>query len=655
VVHQKNKQGKPKKHISKPKVDSAPKTYGGGLLQIKTEMGWITDAQSSGMVNPDFIYPGSTYTIAAKADAAKSGLQKVERGYIRKLNEAVYMGNSLGKSYCKFQFNPDVIQRGVQARNDIQYWFNQDAAQMTQPIPGDASFGFVLLFNREAEVNSGKYVGGHGGTLKPGSTWPPPNDVPAADRMVNTRDKIENEVDRWAAVAVAHANMTAVSRGAFNPAWVTDLGVLIDLMVLDDITGQSISQASVDAIMARNKASLVLSNAKEKAEAEAAEKKRIEAGGEKSKEDKEDSAKEKEIITDVSLNANIGNTAFLIAQPVRVIFTKWFMVEGYISSINVTFNKFSASMIPTQCVVDIQMQALYMGFAKKDTYLTTIAEQVNKDLASGITGSAADTGVITAATPAGVLPPDINVELLENRGFLQAGQVWSKGATYKYAEVESMATTPGKGFGDAIFTKKDPFPFQLRLYLNEIDTLLKGHLDKYGKEISGTLDISLHWNEFVTDGTVRSVGNGSRGLTTYTSGTVTVGTPGILISGGIESDMSVWGTSKKPINREGESAVGKLNPNASGDNDRIELTWMITPTDFYKDESTLRPFSNEKFTMTGLASINMPYITAAGKVPINLGYCFFSGTFEIGKGFKLVNQTWTPGTFVGRKPGGGPQ
>jgi hypothetical protein len=46
------------------------------------------------------------------------------------------------------------------------------------------------------------------------------------------------------------------------------------------------------------------------------------------------------------------------------------MVEGFISNSQVTFNKFNLAMVPTQCTVSLTMQAMYIGFATKDTFLT---------------------------------------------------------------------------------------------------------------------------------------------------------------------------------------------------------------------------------------------------------------------------------------------
>lgn len=67
---------------------------------------------------------------------------------------------------------------------------------------------------------------------------------------------------------------------------------------------------------------------------------------------------------------NIGNTAFLLPLPVRVVFSSLYIVEGLVKDINVMFSKFTASMVPMQCSVQVMFEAKYIGFARKDTFFT---------------------------------------------------------------------------------------------------------------------------------------------------------------------------------------------------------------------------------------------------------------------------------------------
>jgi hypothetical protein len=84
-------------------------------------------------------------------------------------------------------------------------------------------------------------------------------------------------------------------------------------------------------------------------------------------------------ITNFMSNMNVGNSAFLIPQPCRVVFSPMFMVDGFVMNTNILFTKFSAKMIPIQCKVYIQMQAIYLGFARAKTFVSAQIDQTIED------------------------------------------------------------------------------------------------------------------------------------------------------------------------------------------------------------------------------------------------------------------------------------
>ena len=293
---------------------------------------------NGGIQNPKFIYPGNT-----NRDAANKKSVKIERGYIRRLTEfydkenkqAQESGKSTASTIrnmkCNFQFNPDNITRMVTAESDMQFFFNQDPSQLAQPIPGKAGFAFELLFNREAEVASQRYIDGSG-----------------ALRKANFKEPITNTTDYLDPAK------------PYDPSWVAHLGVLADILILDDVIGQGLAKDIYNAIQNEQKDT----TGKSWGFSTDSPNSPTNPTGENSKK-----------IDQNRYNAysmNIGNKAFLTPTPVRILFTKWMMVEGFIQSIQVTFNKFSAEMIPTQATVMIQMQALYMGFAQQNTFLTQL-------------------------------------------------------------------------------------------------------------------------------------------------------------------------------------------------------------------------------------------------------------------------------------------
>jgi hypothetical protein len=98
--------------------------------------------------------------------------------------------------------------------------------------------------------------------------------------------------------------------------------------------------------------------------------------------------------TESALQANWGNSAFLIAQPIRVVLSSLFIVEGYVTSTTVMFNKFTPTMVPVQATVGIQMQAMYMGFGKKETFFTKAFASNEKNIEDKVTSSRTETDAL---------------------------------------------------------------------------------------------------------------------------------------------------------------------------------------------------------------------------------------------------------------------
>jgi hypothetical protein len=312
--------------------------------------------------NPKFIWPSDVNKNAA---VGPEGTTKIQRGYMKMITSAY--GDNLGADSLlhnrrlHFQFNPDTLTRMVSARNDIQMWQNQDPFQFTQPIPGDANFSFDLLFNREAELVSGSYRNNNGKVVK-------------NEKAANlSRKVIEKQYGMYQSVK----ETIGFEDNPYDQSWVTDIGVLSDLMVFDQIIGQGMNQSLIEAIVARAQEVTTAYNIANP------------SGGTEDEEDKEiPFNKEK---TEIFLGTNIGNSAFLIAQPIRVVFSSSFMVEGFVTSTAVVFNKFNTAMVPTQCQISVQMQAMYIGFANKDTYLTTLYKDYDANTAFGVeSGSSTD-------------------------------------------------------------------------------------------------------------------------------------------------------------------------------------------------------------------------------------------------------------------------
>lgn len=303
----------------------------------------LNEPQRGAQDNPQFIWPGDT------SRDMGVGRYKPVRGYIRRLNEFYKnmsddktLPNSIINRRCNFQIQPDSVIRNVSANAiDTQFFFNQEPSQLSVPIPGQSTYTLTLLFNREPEVASGKYMSK--GQLIDGQ--------PRSRNFNGLTSDVSNYLN-----------------GVFQPSWVTQLGVYVDIMVLDAIIGQGINKETLMTIQ-----KIASAQNKKLAEEIAKDATNTTDARYKDEQDKATAAAAAGVSywSSEGDNPNIGNTAFLVPTPVRIMMSNTMMIEGFIMSSNVNFHKFSRDFIPTQCRVDLQIQALYVGFAKNNTLLTT--------------------------------------------------------------------------------------------------------------------------------------------------------------------------------------------------------------------------------------------------------------------------------------------
>lgn len=287
--------------------------------------------------NPPFLWPKKGYTDITGREIV------MQRGYMRSLitsPDAVGKAQGIQNRRLFFQFNPVLLQRSVQQSVGVMNPLLQDPAQLTQPIPGTASFGFELFFNREHEVAAG---------------YDPDN----VDYFT-----ISDELGK---------------------AFVSRVGVLADILVLDTIIGQGLSQDIIDYMDKLSTNNFYENQSTNRYNQIITEVELLEKSGQEEEAKKlratlpstEQMRGERKTIQD-AFKANQGNSAFLNPLPFRVLFSSLFMVEGLATSVDVQFQKFNRAMVPTQCKVTINMYALYIGFARKDTLLTTQLKEAAK-------------------------------------------------------------------------------------------------------------------------------------------------------------------------------------------------------------------------------------------------------------------------------------
>lgn len=282
--------------------------------------------------NPPFVYPDRVVRVLAHKDGRRDEpltLKAVtlDRGFMRNLYTDLGAGETLPKRRLNFQFNPQDIQQVVSQREGMYLSILQDPAQFLQPTAGSTSFAFDLLFDRTMEV---------------------------ANNTGQTAD-LQNP----------------------GPEDAYDIGVLADLNQLYTIIGQGFSKDLLDYQTAKLKADAQQQYQSNLDEFTTDEGTVI------------DTSKGFATIDQFASSINLGNSAFLIPQPVRIVFSSLFMVDGFITSTDIQFTKFNTNMVPIQCKVILQVNAIYIGFARDKTFLTTQLERAS-DLRTAEIESAKD-------------------------------------------------------------------------------------------------------------------------------------------------------------------------------------------------------------------------------------------------------------------------
>jgi len=289
--------------------------------------------------NPGFRFPGNRRTNLGMGEDSK-----VRRGFMRcLLNEVpTSAAKSLPNRRFFFQFNPERIMRSVSLSSGMTNILFQDPGQFSVATPGNATFSFDIMLNRELEVNN------HNKNFQNSPTGvPPPLNLDDLDRVVKSMPDHQD---------------------------VGQIGVLADLMVMDSVIGQGISE---DIISALSKMTSV-SSTWEPADSSSG------ASG--------NTNYISEQVASDAFKSIKGNSAFLVSTPVRIVFSAMFMVDGFIQSSSVNFTKFSTQMIPTMCTINVTVEAKYIGFAKKDTYLTQALGKIKAaPPTSGDVGGGGDT------------------------------------------------------------------------------------------------------------------------------------------------------------------------------------------------------------------------------------------------------------------------
>jgi hypothetical protein len=323
----------------------------------------------TGIENGPFLFPddGIRFLEAQAAldklfnpdSTTAKGSYKIHRGYIRNLEQPSF-GN-VPISRCNFQFNPQQINQSVAMRDDIYLPLLQPPEQLAQPIGANTNFSFDLFFDRSHELAKGSTTSNGVG-------------------YTGTADAAERAQQSGGLGVTADPEQS-------NQNDPYDIGVMGDLRVFYSVIGQGFSREMLDFQQkmfeynskkewdSSNTQPDVTSTNSDDSSSEGESSDSADTSTPSAQGDAPDFSKIADII-----DANYGNFALLMPNPVRIVFSNLFMVDGFITSTNVDFLKFSSNMVPVQCRIGITMNAMYIGFAKQRTFLTKVFEDAKIEL-----------------------------------------------------------------------------------------------------------------------------------------------------------------------------------------------------------------------------------------------------------------------------------
>jgi hypothetical protein len=296
--------------------------------------------------NPEFMFPGNP-----RKNLGIGGQDtKIQRGFMRcLLTEIDGAPKDLPNRRFFFQFNPERIMRSVSLSSGMTNVLFQDPGQFSVATPGNATFSFDIMLNREMEVNNHTNFSGKRTT-----------DVPPPLNLNDLNNIVGNGI------------------GTPTGQDVGQIGVLADLMIMDSIIGQGISDDIISALSKLTSRSSTWDSSDSSSGAS--------AGTDPNFISETDASN--------AFKAIRGNSAFLVSTPVRIVFSSMFMVDGFIQASSVNFTKFNNSMVPTMCVINVQVEAKYIGFAKKDTYLTQSLNELRPAPTSADAGAGAPKNIV---------------------------------------------------------------------------------------------------------------------------------------------------------------------------------------------------------------------------------------------------------------------
>lgn len=366
--------------------------------------------------NEPFLYPKPSpfqTKLGIGPQAGTSGNRQT-KGFIRSLNRIAGVTNADRRFF--FQFNPPALMRNLVMNTDMLNPLLLTPGELTLPVPGQANFSFEIMLDRQAEVNAGVTEAQRARDLEDLTS-----DRASAYEIgvladINVLDKVIGVGVDPEAVEVAlkraqiqysyqssdtesgggaTSNISAISTPTeSNGKWVVQVTHSTKDFVVNgnavSISGClpvnfNISSAEVSEVS--NVTPYTFKIAYDSNPGASC----TNFGVATNLTTAETASTDENLWDDVTVRerlttlGNESNRAFLIPNPVRVVFSSLYMVDGYVTGVNLLFTKFSRNMIPVTATLAIQMEARYIGFAREKTFLTEVLEKAKEASEEGPT------------------------------------------------------------------------------------------------------------------------------------------------------------------------------------------------------------------------------------------------------------------------------
>ena len=290
------------------------------------------DADRVKYQNNPFRFPGGTRNFR------NGKYQEIEmkRGYMRTITQGTGLDINSPMVKVNFQFNPATLSQSQQAETNVLDLVRMNPAQYSQPRQGNTNLAFNLKFDRSHELNNFR------GSMN------------SSENSPSSRENPEDLKNEW-------SNDPSV------------VGVYHDIDALYRVIGQGAYEETAEFLQSvMNRRAVLHLNEGDHDEwttpgAAGTADSPIASDGESNF-----NVRTGELLSEGRL---LNNTAFLIPQPVRLVFSSLFVVEGYVMSSNVTYSRWTPSLVPIMADVALTIDAKDIGFAREKMFLTVSMEE----------------------------------------------------------------------------------------------------------------------------------------------------------------------------------------------------------------------------------------------------------------------------------------